>query len=413
LRNRAPIREYDRLILTIMRSMDEQLDNSPAQRAAESGARLRYIDALRGIAALLVLWLHVANCYRALSPETAAHVRWLNDFVSTIDIGRIGVVVFFLISGFVIPFSIRPERGAPIGSFAIRRVFRIYPAYWLSVPLAAFVFFWMVGGTFTAGQFLANLTLLQSVFGIRHAEPVYWTLVVELGFYALCIVLLLGRSLYSVRRVAILCAALAAMHLFGVFMIWLGNAVLTVGESFWMLNLSVMLWGTLYRLDKRGDRVATLAFWGLGVFYVLALPVASMLVGKPLPSYTLSYALAFAIFIVGTRFVRIETRLTDWLGRVSYSIYLFHPIVFQPIYLWLMGQPVDSAWRTQHLAVYLVANLVLTLATATLVFRFVERPMIRLGHRLAERYEQRAARSRGAATRETGRSKIAAEVAAG
>ncbi|HKE48988.1 MAG TPA: acyltransferase family protein, partial [Rhodanobacteraceae bacterium] len=105
--------------------MQEQVDHSPARSATNAGARLRYIDALRGIAALLVLWLHVANYYRTLSPETAAHVRWLNDFVSTIDIGRIGVVVFFLISGFVVPFSIRADSAAPVQGFAIRRFFRI------------------------------------------------------------------------------------------------------------------------------------------------------------------------------------------------------------------------------------------------------------------------------------------------
>ena len=396
--------------------MDEQVDNSPASRATEGGARLRYIDALRGIAALLVLWLHVANCYRALSPETAAHVRWLNDFVSTIDIGRIGVVVFFLISGFVIPFSIRRDSGAPVVSFAIRRLFRIYPAYWLSLPLAAYVFYWMVGRPFTAGEFLVNTTMLQQVFGVRHAEPVYWTLLVEIAFYALCILLLLGRSLYSARRVALLSGTLAALHLFGVSMMWFNRPVFTVAASFLMLNLSVMLWGTLYRfaLDRHDDdRLARFAFWGLGMFYLVVLPLGASIAGKPLPNYTVSYALAFLVFIGGTRFLRIETRLTDWLGRISYSIYLFHPIVFQPIYLWLLTQPTGSTWRTQHLAVYLIVNLALTLAAAALVFRFVERPMIRLGHRLAARYEQRASRPRIAERDTSQASDIAAGAAAG
>ena len=359
--------------------------------AVEPG-RFRYIDTLRGVAALLVLWLHVANSYRALSHETAAHARWLNDFVSAIDIGRVGVVVFFLISGFVIPFSIKAANGAPIGSFAIRRVFRIYPAYWLSVPLAALVFYWAVGGTFTAGEVLVNLTLLQDLLGVRYAEPVYWTLPVELAFYGLCIALVLARSLGSARRIALLCAALAAVHVFGVFMFWIGKPVLTIGLSFWALNLAAMLWGTLYRLEPSGDPIARLAFRAVGIVVVVAMPLATALIGKSLPIYTVSYALGFVLFIAGTRFIRIETRVTDWLGRISYSIYLFHPIVFQPIMIWLLSHPVGSAWRTQHLAVYLAANLVLTLAAASLVFRFVERPMIRLGHRLATRYERYASR---------------------
>jgi peptidoglycan/LPS O-acetylase OafA/YrhL len=79
-----------------------------------------------------------------------------------------------------------------------------------------------------------------------------------------------------------------------------------------------------------------------------------------------------------------------------------------------MHQPAGSAWRTQHLAVYLVANLVLTLIAASLVFRCVERPMIRLGHRLATLYEQRAARRRDVAAGIAIRPPdAAAEIAAG
>jgi len=62
-----------------------------------------------------------------------------------------------------------------------------------------------------------------------------------------------------------------------------------------------------------------------------------------------------------TRYVRLQTRLTDWLGRVSYSIYLLHPIVAELIYLRLVSLPVASPWRAQPLAVYLAVVTVLTL----------------------------------------------------
>lgn len=394
--------------------MTDSATIAAASRPSDGG-RLRYIDALRGIAALLVLWLHVSNSYHTLSPQTAAHAHWLSDFVSQIDIGRIGVVVFFLISGFVIPFSIKPASAAPVTGFVIRRLFRIYPAYWLSVPLAAYVFYWLMGQPFGVREFLVNLTLLQDIFGVPSAEGVYWTLLVEFGFYALCIALLLCRSLFSPRRVAILSATLALVHFFGMFMLWLGPPIISVGLAFWLVNLSVMLWGTLYRFDALGlanDRISWLVLRGLGIFYALILPVGATLVIRSLPNYTVSYAIAFVVFIVGTRFLRIETRLTDWLGRISYSIYLFHPIIYQPICLWLMQQPVDSIWRTQHLAVYLVANLVLTVIAASLVFRFVERPAIRFGHYLASRYENRASRAPVNVARQSG-SDIAAETAPG
>jgi peptidoglycan/LPS O-acetylase OafA/YrhL len=346
-----------------------------------------------------VLWLHVANAYHALSPVTAAEGYWLNDFVSRIDIGRIGVAVFFLISGFVIPFSIHTASAAPVQGFAIRRFFRIFPAYWLSVPLAALAFFWLNGVPFSPGEFLVNLTLLQDVFGVPPAEGVYWTLLVELVFYALCIALLVTRSLFSARRIALLAAVLAAVHAFSMFMRWIGMPVIGVAASFWLLNLSVMLCGTLFRFVAAGssrDRIAAFALRALALFYIAVLPISAGLAIHTAFNYALPYAVAFVVFIAGTTVLRIETRLTDWLGRISYSIYLFHPIVFQPVYLWLIRQPLDSLWRTQHLAVYLVATLLLTLAVASLVFRFVERPAIRLGHRIAARRERGTAPDRAA-----------------
>jgi peptidoglycan/LPS O-acetylase OafA/YrhL len=111
--------------------------------------------------------------------------------------------------------------------------------------------------------------------------------------------------------------------------------------------------------------------------------------------------------------VRIETKLTDWLGRISYSIYLFHPIVFQPIYLWLMGQPFGSPFRTEHLAIYLAANVALTLVVASLVYRFVEQPAMRLGHRFASAWEERAAHARTEAPSVPATSRAIAEAAAG
>jgi peptidoglycan/LPS O-acetylase OafA/YrhL len=351
--------------------------------------RMRYIDTLRAVAALLVVWLHAAGTFNRVGSEATQDHSWFTTWPSRIDVGHIGVVVFFLISGFVIPFSIRADRPAPGLSFLIKRFFRIFPAYWLSVPLAAATGFWIWGTRFDTHELLVNFTLLQYAFGVRAAEGVYWTLPVELVFYLLCVVLLWSRSLFATRRIGLLATLLAAV--FAAILPTYAHGRVLIGETalFWSLNLSVMFWGMLYRgrcdaapIDR--DRFGGIVLWGLFVFYVAILPLIALASSAYMRNTLVTYVIGFAIFLIGTR-LRIETRLTDWLGRISYSIYLFHVIVFLAIEWWLLHQPEGSWWRTRPFAVYTTAGVLVVLAVASLVHVAVERPGIRLGHRLAAR----------------------------
>ena len=373
-------------------------EESPIAGVPANRERMRHVDTLRAIAALLVVWLHAVHAFARVNPETAERGNLFISAVSRIDVGHIGVVVFFLISGFVIPFSIPRDAGSPAGAFLIKRFFRIFPAYWLSVPLAAATNFWIWGSAFGQRELLVNFTLLQGLFGYRHAEGVYWTLPVELVYYLVCTALLLAGSLFNARRVGLLAAVLLAIFAALVPTFGGPRPPLDFAAAFWFLNLSIMLWGTLYRsrVDAASqaqapDRVATYLFWTLLAGYVVLLPLLARFTSKGFVlSWLWTYLIGFAIFLVGTRFVRIATRLTDWLGRISYSIYLFHVIVFMAIEWCLLRQPEGSWWRTQPFGLYAVAGLVAVLAVSTLVYRLVEKPGMRLGHRLAAAWERRA-----------------------
>ena len=93
--------------------------------------RLDHIHGLRGLAAVAVVIEHAALIARASGASLFSGV------LHAIDLGRFGVVLFFLISGLVIPFSFSGE--TPLRTFAIRRAFRLYPVYWLSIPVLALV----------------------------------------------------------------------------------------------------------------------------------------------------------------------------------------------------------------------------------------------------------------------------------
>lgn len=359
-------------------------------------ARLRHIDALRAVAAMLVLWRHVADAYVNLGPWVSG--RWLQSAGAAVDFGRIGVVAFFMISGFVIPFSINSGSPAPVGTFLIRRFFRIYPAYWFSVPLGALTAFWIWDGAFGVKDFLVNLTLLQDFFGIPGAEGVYWTLRVEWMFYLLCAALLLMKSLGDARRLFAVAALFTALYSAEMLLHWWnGQRIFGTETALTFLNLSLMFAGTLYRRlvvdgEWRADPWLTVCFTGFLCWHLLVMPLSTAMAIGFTSNAMVTYAFGIALFILGTSIVRIRSSLTDWLGRISYSIYLFHPVVFMAL-LWLLKlSPETSWWRSQHLGVYLLFNALLTAALATLIFRWVERPGIELGRRIARRWAARRVR---------------------
>lgn len=353
--------------------------------AAREENRLAYIDSLRAIAAILVLWVHVSQLFKWLGPGTAQS-SWVHGLTVPINAGRIGVVTFFAISGFVVPFSIKLAHRFPVREFLLTRFFRLYPAYWLSIPLGVATL-WLWNRPFSVSDFLVNLTMLEYIFDVQPAIGLYWTLAVEFVFYMCCVALVLTGNISNYRRISALVVALIALHVIAVAATWKNGSSPLYDLSMWPLNLAVMFWGTLYRARMRGlatSRFETVCVRGIAFFFIVLYPLSfTYLVGVPLV-HTIGYSLGVLIFVLGTRFIRIEIQPLPWLGVISYSIYLFHPVVFAPILLWLNRLPPGSWWRSWHLGFYVLAILAITVVVAALVYRFVERPSIRLGRRLAK-----------------------------
>lgn len=135
----------------------------------------------------MVVALHAGDVARNTFPGARLD-GWLFEPVFTLDFGRAGVVLFFAISGFVIPNSLRSRRD--LVNFPIRRFFRLYPVYWLSIPVSLYTGWYLAGREPTVEQIAANVTMLQTFLGYVDIEGLYWTLAVELAFYLACYALL-------------------------------------------------------------------------------------------------------------------------------------------------------------------------------------------------------------------------------
>ena len=375
---------------------------------ATPAQRFGYIDAQRGLAALLVIWLHATEVFVQL-PTSSAGVL-LHELSAAIDTGRIGVVLFFAISGFVIPSSLRAvgHQTTPdaLRVFFIRRVFRLYPAYWISVLGAALLGLYLMT-PFSLQTVLLNLTMVQSMFGAPDVLGLYWTLRIELIFYVACALLFTLRALHQPRWLVI--GMIGGPIVFSILprvIHWLNPNWFDPGSTGELRNylyvyglfISIMFWGALFRCWHDRDRASSAkpfpriiqTFFILFPLGVCTSPLLIWIFYAQLPSAYASKILVLAVplssglglFILLSTKLQINHRFSTWLGEISYSMYLFHPIVFYTLFVLLRDQRLP--WLADaHLSVHLLLSVLGSIAVSAVVYYAVEKPMIRLGRKLS------------------------------
>jgi len=150
--------------------------------------RVVALDLIRFFAAISVVLYHYVS-----RPESAAFPL----FSEITKFGYLGVPLFFIISGYVIALSANNRTAT---QFAISRFVRLYPALWTGIIFTVLVTSLFTEDQYSALQLLANATLLNEYLGYNSIDGVYWTLVVELKFYA-CVYLLVTFGVFHQYRI--------------------------------------------------------------------------------------------------------------------------------------------------------------------------------------------------------------------
>ncbi len=397
--------------------------------AVKPASRLAWLDALRGIAALCVVFDHLT--YSVLQPVRAAVYQWF-------DPGQYGVFVFFLVSGYIIPASL--ERRGSVRGFWVSRLFRLYPLYLFAV--GAMILLWATGiGTLAEmnsdalTDSFADVFMLQSVLWSPTLPNVVWSLAYEMVFYLLITALFLGGAHRRSSRYALVAGA-AAVVLGGVlrpgalsYDLFTPGAVVALTDGLILAGLVLTLagrgrlrtagaalaattgllvitfnsgfaapWETftifalmfsgtvLYRAERREcpwRRALTAVLVVFGLVLIAALshisPLARSFVAirqgfNSLECAGLTFAVAMAL-----RHKKIPRALA-WLGLVSYSVYLLHPVLIE-IYTsvpWTQNEnfvPMELLMAGVFVLVLLVS--------CGLTHRFIEAPMQRRGRLVA------------------------------
>jgi len=350
------------------------------------------LEALRGIAALLVVLHHLS-----LNPGSVLAAFPL------LGQGWLFVDLFFVLSGYVIA-SVHAEcEPTPLAArcFLIRRFFRLYPLH-LATLLAA-LFLDVHDGTAQLpgyGAMVAmNLTMTQA-WGVVPGSVLNgpsWSISTEwaayLSFAWICLVIPQRR-----HRIQLL-GAIGLVSL-GILVVWRGGSldgdlVLRVPRCLMSFALGAAVWSW-----SRGARsLAPGRAFGVQLAVGAAM-LGLLVVTIDRPQLTLMMPLLSAAMIVamvrdpGSPARRwLERPVPQWLGRTSYSLYLVHMPLFGYLMLATGGWPANAGGAN----LWVGAALGSLFAVAALSYAFIEKPGRALGRRIADQHYRRAQPSNVAA----------------
>lgn len=335
-----------------------------------TGLRLTCLDELRGIAASLVVLAHVG-------PLVSDQISWL--YTHVVDLGQLGVVMFFLCSGFVIPASLERERS--VGAFWIKRFFRLYPLFWVSLIGAALlaVTHLRENGELSLRDWALNVTMIPDALGGLVALPPYWTLAYEMVFYVFATLIFLTRLTHMSVQTSLITSFIGIC--FGAVFVLPPTPPLNA-TIFW---IGTLLTGTVvYRAYVGEVRTRSMVICVVGTLAAGIVTATHSLYGLPSDGNifrshfwptVIAYVGAYAFFFA---FLLLRQRSASWmifLGTVSYSMYLMHDLVLSLV----------PDWGPSFLPILFGYGF--TVAVSAVTFKYVEAPCIELGRSWAGRYK--------------------------
>jgi peptidoglycan/LPS O-acetylase OafA/YrhL len=363
----------------------ENMDLSPSR------IRFLFIDALRGLAALIVALHHIGR-YGPL-PQAARAIlpQWIP---LAIDRGQIVVQFFLVISGFVIAYSLRDMLVTPraAGQFALRRLIRLGLPYW-TIVLAVCALDMLAprigmpppnDPAPTAAQIVAHVFFLHNVLGYGSISAGLWFVCIEVQFCLLFIALLgLAQQLPRGHNCATgraggfsLLAVFAPPALLSLFAFNVGVFQIGVDNEAWVSYFFGTFFLGIVACWALDGSVPRAAFW----LYVLAVLVRLAIF--PTRQTAMALGAALLIYLAG-RLGRLDrwlsARWLQYLGRISYSLFLLH----YPVSYVVTSVGYRFTGDSPGAAVgWLVLALLASIPAAHLFYVLVEEPAIRLTQRL-------------------------------
>lgn len=356
--------------------------------AAAPATRFVFVDGLRGLAALGIalyhIWRYEPPANSSL-PPTYLTVEFVPPIVDWLLLRTwIGVQFLLVVSGFVIAYTLRNTWVTPreAVSFVVRRIVRLLPPYWVTIALVLLLHFacvswWSWPSPFeespSVSRVLAHLVFLQDVLGETPLSAGIWTVCIEMQFYVVCVLVwwltqrLPSRSgspppRASTWRLAVVFGPLALMSL----VLWNRQDSTEPWVTHFLCSffLGMVTWWTLDGTVPRTVFVTTIAV------------VTAHLAWRWKLENALALTAAMSIYIAGrTGHMHdwLNWRWVQFLGRISYSLYLIHYPVSHLV-MWLGWRCCSDSPTAAQASLILFLCLTVSVAAGHLLYVLVEAP---------------------------------------
>ncbi|MBK8417137.1 MAG: acyltransferase [Bacteroidetes bacterium] len=326
---------------------------------------IEVIESLRGVASLGVVMYHFANStLPTIKPNPiGAYFEW----------AKLGIPMFFIISAFIIPYSMYSSGYTlkDAGKFMAKRMARIGPPAYLAIILMAVINYGALmmngkpieGMTWPGaaiGTILANLFFSYTLFGTGMYIEVYWTLEIEFQFY-LFIALFLPLIIKNASKPLVLSTILGLLSM--TYLIHNDTVLFFRDNSFFILGLLLFLYKM--KLIERN-------------YFVYAMLTGILLCYLQQGVYGAAGSL---IALLAIAFVRFKNSITDFLGTISFSLYITHHfsgVVAEYLLRNITGYDVSDPLKVILLIIYTL----IAIAFAYVFYLIIEKPFIRISHNL-------------------------------
>ena len=349
------------------------------------------LDELRAIAALLVYFHHVElfKTREGFAPFLGG--TFYDMF--TRKIGHNSVVAFFVLSGFLITYLLLKEKEVTgtikIKAFYLRRIFRIWPLYFL-VVFIGFVIMPLLNSTglfevqkYYTGRInnleyesLTLFVLFLSNFAVWYYKPVAgaaqsWSVSVEEQFYLIWPNIV--KWIKSIKHLLILIIFVLILKVWGVklFISLFGSNPIIHGVE--IISIEFMFVGAIAAVLLYWDKTKETVIKVMGNPYLFVFTLMALVAQLFFFKIPITLAFTFAALILHVSILKIEIKFLKYFGKISYGIYMLHPLALYLVF------PIAFSFKGSipFSITFFILSFIITIVLAGLSYKYFEQPILR------------------------------------